>query len=149
MRSLRQLIPRTVLPVVIIVAAAVVIQLDGQVTTTSDFTNPATAEVRDASGQVVLRGQFEAQQEDDDDIERKARLTATGIDADAAGEAEVEFAKAEPAIQEIEFSARNLTANAAFTFVIDGRDIGTATSDRRGRVELELNVGTSGAATPR
>jgi hypothetical protein len=78
------------------IAAAVymVVQLDGQATApTGNFTNAAAAEVRDAQGQVVLRGQFVLAEEDDDDVERKATLQPTAVDADAAGEAEVEFAK--------------------------------------------------------
>ena len=69
----------------------------------------------------MLQGQFVAADEDDDDIERKAVLKPTGIVANAAGEAEVEFAKSAPAEQEIEFSVSGLQPGAAFTFVIDGR----------------------------
>ena len=127
-----------------------VVQLNGQATApTGDYTNAGVAEVRDAQGQVVLRGQFVLADEDDDDIERKARLEPTGVDADAAGEAEIEFAKTAPAVQEVEFAARNLQAGATFTFVIDGTDIGTATADRRGRAEVELEVRLPGAPASR
>ena len=118
-----------------------VVQLDGQEKAlVGDFTNAAIAEVRDAQGQVALRGQFVLADEEDDDVEKKATLEPTGIDVDAAGEAEVEFAKAAPAQQEIEFSVRNLEAGASLTFVIDGVDIGTATADRRGRAEVEIDA---------
>ena len=66
---------------------------------TGDFTKAAIAEVRNPQGAVILRGQF-ADEEDGDDIERKAVLGPAGADADATGEAEVEFAKAAPARQE-------------------------------------------------
>jgi hypothetical protein len=119
----------------------VVVQLQGQApAATGDFRNAAVAEVRDAQGQIVLRGQFSTVDEDDDDIERKATLAPTGIDADVAGEAEVEFAKDAPAEQEVEFSIQNLQAGATFTFVIDGNDVATATADGRGRAEVELEV---------
>jgi len=124
-------------------AAAVymVVQLNGQERPpTGDFTNATTAEVRDAQGQVVLRGKFVLVDEEDDDIERKATLEPSGVDADAAGEAEVEFSKTAPAIQEVEFSVRNLPPGIAFTFVIDGVDVATATADRRGRADVELDV---------
>ena len=76
-------------------------QINGQSTTpTGDYTNASVAEVRDAQGQIVLRGQFAVAEEEDDDIERKVALEQTGVDADAAGEAEVEFAKAAPTVQE-------------------------------------------------
>ena len=127
-----------------------VVQLNGQATAPrGDYTNAAVAEVRDAQGQIVLRGQFALAAEDDDDIERKATLEATGVDADAAGEAEVEFTKAAPAVQEVEFSARNLQAGATFTFLIDGNDVATATADQRGRAEVELDVRLPGAPASR
>lgn len=140
----RQVIPVVGLLVTMAAAALMVAQIDGQTQPpTGNFTNAATAEVRDAQGQVVLRGQFELAEEEDDDIERKAKLTAVGSDTDASGEAEVEFAKASPATQEVEFSVRNVTPATALTFVIDGVEVATATSDSRGRakVELEIKVG--------
>jgi hypothetical protein len=59
----------------------------------------------------------------DDEIERKATLEPAGADTDAAGEAEVEFAKAAPASQEVEFSVRNVEPGVTFTFAIDGTDV--------------------------
>jgi hypothetical protein len=141
MKDKRQTISIVGLLATIAAAVYMVVQLNGQERPpTGDFTNAATAEVRDAQGQVVLRGQFVLADEEDDDIERKATLEPTGVDADAAGEAEVEFSKTAPAIQEVEFSVRNLQPGIAFTFVIDGVDVATATADRRGRAEVELDV---------
>ena len=79
----------------------------------------------------------------------KRALQPTGVDADAAGDAEVEFAKAAPTKQEIEFSVRNLQAGVAFTFVIDGIDVATATADRRGRAEVEVDVPLPGTTASR
>lgn len=125
------------------VAVYFVVQLSGQAPLqTGDFTNAATAEVKDAQGQVILRGQFQKVDEEDDDIERKAALQATGSDTDAVGEAEVEYASGGAAEQEVEFSIRNVDPNVIYTFVIDGRDVGTATSDGRGRAALEWKVKT-------
>jgi hypothetical protein len=114
---------------------------------TGDFTHASIAEVRDARGEVVLRGEFvtgrededEDQEEDDDPnaIERSAALLATGSDADATGEAEVEV---EGSKQEIEFSVEHVEPGATFTFLIDGVEVGTKRANRRGRVELELAV---------
>ena len=126
-----------------VVAVYFVVQLSGQAAAqTGDFTNAATAEVKDAQGQVILRGQFQKVDEEDDDIERKAPLQAAGSDADAVGEAEVEYASSGAAEQEIEFSIRNVEPNATYTFVIDGRDVGTAKADGRGRAALEWKVRT-------
>jgi hypothetical protein len=150
MTEKRQIIPAVGLLATGAIAVYMVTQLNGQGTAQpADFTNAATAEVRDAQGQVVLRGQFVLADEEDDDVERKAVLKPTGVDADAAGEAEVEFSKAAPATQEIEFSVRNLQPGVAFTFVIDGTDVATATSDRRGRAEAEFNVRMPGIAASR
>jgi hypothetical protein len=150
MKDKRQAISVVGLVATIAGAVYMVVQLNGQERAPAgNFTNAATAEVRDAQGQVVLRGQFVLADEEDDDIEKKATLQPTGVDADAAGEAEVEFAKAAATKQEIEFSVRNLQAGVAFTFVIDGVDVATATADRRGRAEVEVDVPLPGTNASR
>jgi hypothetical protein len=129
--------------VTMVAAVYFVVQLNGQAPTqTGDFTNAATAEVKDAQGQVILRGSFEQADEDDDDIERKALLKPAGSDTDAAGEAEVEYATSGAAEQEVEFAVRNVDPDATYTFVIDGRDVATAKADARGRAALEWKVKT-------
>ena len=118
-------------------------QLSGQAAaTTGDFTNATTAEVKDAQGQVILRGQFELADEKDDDIERKATLKPVADDADAVGEAEVEYASGGAAEQEVEFSIRNVQPEATYVFVIDGRDVANAKADGRGRASLEWKART-------
>ena len=150
MNNKRQAISIIGLLATIAAADYMVVQLNGQERAPAgDFTNAATAEVRDPQGQAVLRGQFVLADEEDDDVEKKATLQPTGVDADAAGEAEVEFAKAAPTKQEIEFSVRNLQAGVAFTFVIDGIDVATATADRRGRAEVEVDVPLPGTTASR
>ena len=150
MMDKRQMIPAAGLLATMAVAVYMVVQLNGQAAhPTADFTNAALAEVRNAQGQVILSGQFQLIQEEDDDVERKATLLATGVDADATGEAEIEFSKSAPAEQEIEFSVRNLAAGTVLTFVIDGTDVATATADRRGRAEVELEVRMPGATASR
>jgi hypothetical protein len=42
--------------------------------------------------------------------------------------------------QEVEFSVRNLAPGVTLTFMIDGSAIATATTDARGRAEVELEV---------
>ena len=116
---------------------------------TADFTNAATAQVRDAQGQIVLQGQFMAPVEEDGGLERLATLAPTGVDADAAGEAEVEFARTGATEQEVEFTVRNLQPGTALTFAIDGTDVATATVDRRGRADVELDVRMPGATASR
>ena len=116
-------------------------QVNGQTSTpTGDFTNAVWAEIRDAQGQILLRGQFALVEEDDDDVERQAVLEPTGIDPDARGEAEVEFDPAAPAVQEVEFEARNLEPGASYTVVIDGVDIATRLSNARGSLDVEVDI---------
>jgi len=147
MKDKRQAISIVGLVATCAAAAYMVVQLHGQQSSaTGDFTNAATAAVRDAQGQVLLRGQFVLADEEDDDIERKATLAPAGAEADATGEAEVEFSKNAPAVQEVEFSVRNLEPGVALTFMIDGVDVATATADRRGRAEVELDVRLPGTA---
>jgi len=135
------MIPVAGLLATLVGAGYMVAPLSGQATTpTGDLTNAAVAEVRDVQGQVLLSGQFQVADEDDDVVERKAVLASTGVDADATGEAEVEFSKDSPAVQEVEFSVRNVSPGATFTFVIDGVAVATATADARGRAEVELDV---------
>ena len=108
---------------------------------TGDFRNAAVAEVHDANGQVLLRGSFAPVDADDQgEVERKAALQATAPGSTASGEAEVEYQTDKPSEQEVECSASGLTPGAAVTFVIDGRQIATATADQRGRFEIEVIV---------
>jgi hypothetical protein len=146
MQTPSQLIPLGGLLATIAAAAYAVVQLSGQTQMpTGDFTNAATAQVRDAQGQIVLQGDFTPPVEEDGELERRASLAATGVDADASGEAEIEFAKSAPSEQEVEFTVQNLPPRASVTFVIDGTDVATATTDSRGRAEAEVDVRMPGA----
>jgi hypothetical protein len=127
-------------------AAYMVVQVAAQspAAVTGDFRNAAVAEIRDAQSRTVLQGQFAAaveDDEDDDDAERKAPLKPMGTEGGPSGEAEVEYAKTGTVTtQEVEFSAKGLQANAAYTFLIDGQTIATVTADGRGRAHTELEV---------
>jgi hypothetical protein len=150
MKDKKQMIPVVGLLATMGAAVYMVVQLSAQATSpTGNFTNAALAEVRDAQGQIILSGKFQLVEEDDDDVERKAVLAPTGVDADATGEAEIEFSKAAPAKQEVEFSVRNVPTGAVLTFVIDGTDVATATADTRGRAEVELDVRMPGSTAAR
>jgi hypothetical protein len=144
MSKTRKMIPIAGLFAVIGVTAYMVVQLAAQSTNvTGNFTNAAIAEIRDAQGRTVLQGQFAVTTEEDDDTERKAPLKPTAIDADAAGEAEIEWPKA-GGPQEIEFTATGLEPGAKFTCVIDNQEIVTVTADKKGKAEVELEVKMSG-----
>lgn len=143
MSVMRQWIPGLGLALTVAAALYMVVHVHAQA---ADYRNAAFAEVRDAQGQVVLRGQFMPVDEDDDDVERKAELAQTGVDADAAGEAEIEYDMANPDVQEIEFSIRNVEPGSAYTFVIDNIEVGKATADRRGRAGVEIDIRSGAVA---
>ena len=129
--------------IAIAAAASIVASVNGQASAPApegDFRNASIAQVRDGKGQVVLQGQFAPPVEEDGGLEKIAMLAATGPDTDAAGEAEVEFTTTAPIEQELEFSVRNLAPASTLTFVIDGSEVATATTDRNGRAEVELDV---------
>lgn len=80
MNNKRQMIPAVGLLATFVAAVYMVVQLRAQTTSpTGDFTKATLAEVRDAQGQVILSGQFQLAEEDDDDVERKAALGPTGV----------------------------------------------------------------------
>lgn len=111
----------------------------------ADLRNAAAAEVRTAEGQAVMRGDFTSVDEDDDDMERKAALKpADG--GKGTGDAEVEFAKDQPKEQEVEFLGRDLTPGIEYSLLIDGHEVAKATADKRGRIEIEVNVPLPGAS---
>jgi hypothetical protein len=110
-----------------------------------DLRNAAAAEMRDGQGQVILKGDFTSVDEDDDDTERKAALKPV-TNTKASGDAEIEFAKNQPKEQEVEFAGRDLIPGATYTLAIDGHDVATATADKSGRLEIEVNVPLPGAA---
>ena len=128
---------------VIIVATATVVQLSGEPAAqiSGDFRNAAVAEVHNAQGQVLLRGEFAVVDADDaGEVERHATLTSSAQDVRATGEAEVEYQSDKPTEQEVELTVKGLTAGMDIVFVIDGQRVTTAKADKRGGVEVELAV---------
>ena len=124
-------------------ASVAVAQLNGEQLQpiAGDFRNAAVAEVHDAQGQVLMRGDFAPVDTDDEgEVERLAPLTAVASQVTAKGEAEVEYQTDAPTEQEVELSLTGLTAGTEIAFVIDGTRVATAKVDNRGRVEIELAV---------
>jgi len=145
MLTARKAVSAVVIVAVIAVTGYVVARFNGQEPIQSaDFRNAATAEIRDSTGKVVLRGTFRLVEEEDDDIERKAALALTA-GGEVMGEAEVEFATEMPADQEVEFAARGLEIGATYTLVVDGREVASVVADPRGRIAIELEVPLPGA----
>lgn len=146
MLSVRKAELAAVILAITAITGYLVVRFNAQESTipSADFRNAVSAEVRSSQGEVVLRGTFMLVEEEDDDIERKAALTApTG--GDVMGEAEVEFATEMPVEQEVEFAARGLVAGATYTLVVDGREVATVAADPRGRIAIEIEVPLPGA----
>ena len=145
MLTARKAVPAVVIVAVIAVTGYVVARFNGQQAIQSaDFRTATTAEIRDSTGTVVLRGTFKLVEEEDDDIERKAALAHT-TGGEVMGEAEVEFATEMPADQEVEFAARGLEVGATYRLVVDGREVASVVADSRGRIAIELEVPLPGA----
>jgi hypothetical protein len=141
MKDTRQWIPIGGLLATILAASYGVVQLHGQAQpTTADFTKATTVQVKNAQGQIVLQGDLRAPVDEDGGLERRATLAATGVDADASGQAEIEFEKSGDRRQEVEFEVQDVDPGASFTFVIDGIDVASAKSNDRGRAQVEVNV---------
>ena len=153
MRSRGQTLPFAGLSATIVAAAYMVVQLHGQggaIAESVDLRNAATAELRNAQGQVVLSGSFMVEEEDDaEDIERKASLQSGNTGVQASGVAEVEFARENPVEQEVEFAGRNLQAGTRYILVVDGHDVLAGVAGRDGTIELERNVPIPGLAVTR
>ena len=133
-----------------IIAAALVIigaeRLYGQRApqVVGDFRNAAQAEVRDTQGQVLLRGQFTpADADDQGEVERLATLAPTTAGSTASGEAEVEYQADNPSTQEIELTAAGIQPGAQVALVIDGLQVATATANKNGKVDIELEARTA------
>ena len=120
-----------------------------QTTVAGDFRNAQTAEVKDAQGNVLLRGTFAPADGDDaNEVERLATLMPVESGGRIAGEAEVEYQKDAPDAQEIEFQVLNAQPGAVLSLVIDGKAVLSATADAKGRAEAEAIVAVKGPGAP-
>jgi hypothetical protein len=147
---MREIFPIVGLAVTIAIAGVMTVKLRAQAVAEVSFSSAMTAEVVDAQGQTLLRGQFGAPARDEDDkeeMERLARLEPAGADTDAAGEAELELSgTAGTAAREVEFTARHVQPGAVFTLTIDGRTLGTARANAQGEIDFERHLPAAGAA---
>lgn len=106
-----------------------------------DLSNASTAEIKDNSGAVALRGHFVEIPEDDDDVERKATLAGSGPTVQATGEAEIEVSRTNNLLdQEVEVSVSNLAPGATYAVFIDAKQVGTFQTNQNGKAELELTT---------
>lgn len=107
----------------------------------ADFRNAASAEIRNAQDQVILSGSFVETSSDSSEVERKATLAATGAGATATGAVEVESCRGSGCDkQEIELEMVNVPPSTILRLVIDGKEVGSVTSDARGRASVEREI---------
>lgn len=122
------------------VAVYMVVQLSARErVVTGDLSAAAIAEVHDARGQVLLRGELApASEAGSTAVARTARLVPPDSDGDAVGD--VELTVASPEVQDLELSVRHLEPGLRITLVIDGQEVATTATDRRGRADLRVSV---------
>jgi hypothetical protein len=143
MRTKGQKIVAAAFATTVAIAVAMVVNLTGQQASqiSGDFRNATTAEIRDAQGTVLLRGTFtQVAGDSESEVERQATLAPVAAGGTAAGDAEVEYQKDKPDVQEVEFNVTGVPARAILTLVLDGRDVFSATANDKGEVEAEANV---------
>jgi hypothetical protein len=88
----------------------------------------------------VLRGRLETDTDDNRELEKLARLAPAAGGA-GQGEAEVEVKRGGAASalrQEVEVKVEKLAAGATFTVFVDGKQVGTFTTDAQGKGEAEF-----------
>lgn len=148
MRPMKKTTTLAGLGVAVVVAVGSAIYASGQQPPmTGDFRNAVAAEIRDAQGQVLLRGTFApVDSDEDDEVERLATLAPIAPGSSATGEAEVEHRKSEPNVQEVEFQVSGVPARSSLTLVLDGKPVVTVTADDKGKAEAEINVNVASPA---
>jgi hypothetical protein len=110
-----------------------------------DLASAKLIEIKDATGQLILSGNFIAENKQGGDIEGKALLTGTGVNATAKGEAEFEVSRNRHGSTEaeLEVSVRKLTPSTSFGLFIDGRQVAIFSTNLRGAAELEMKDATT------
>lgn len=105
-----------------------------------DLAGAKLVEIKDAAGQIVLSGSFVVENKQDGDVEGKALLTGTGINAESKGEAEFEVSKNRKGTteKELEVSVRKLAPGTSFSVFVDGQQVTTFSTNHQGAAELEM-----------
>lgn len=97
-------------------------------------------EIKDGAGQIVLSGNFIAENKQHNEVEGKALLTGTSINAGAKGEAEFEVSinRSGGTEKELELSVGKLAPDTSFSMFVDGQQVATFTTNQRGAAKLEM-----------
>jgi hypothetical protein len=97
-------------------------------------------EIKDAAGQIVLGGSFTVENKQNGEVEGKAVLAGTGVNAAAKGEAEFEVSpkRSGATEKELEVSVRKLAPGTTFALFVDGRRLTTFSTNHLGAAKLEM-----------
>jgi hypothetical protein len=95
-------------------------------------------EVREAGGRTIASGTFATSRDSESTRERTAALTGSG----ASGTAEIELKKSFDSYtkRELEVTLAGLAPEARYDLVVDGANVLTFASTKRGRAELKLST---------
>jgi hypothetical protein len=114
-----------------------------------DLSAAHIVEIRDASGSVVLSGEFRTRTDSVGNTEKDAELTNQRGSA-VIGEVEIELPGPgrEHRRPELEVDVIHLKPRQRYSIAVDDRIVGTFTTDDRGSVDLELQEGEAPALPP-
>jgi hypothetical protein len=107
------------------------------------FTSLAAAkliEIKDASGQRLLQGAFQKEDEDKDSTEFEAALIAFLPGSKAKGKAEIEVKTSAGAEQELELDLDRLPASTELKIFMDGKEFATIMTDKDGDADLKFTT---------
>ncbi len=107
----------------------------------NDLASIKTVEIRDAGGQVVLNGNFTTWTERDGDLNGKALLNRANSTANARGEADFEVSRERNGFieKDLDVEVDDLAADTTYNLIIDGQQITSFSTNRRGDAELEFH----------
>ena len=116
--------------------------VSAQAVSLGDLNNAHLVEIRDASGAVVLSGEFRSRVDSLGNTEKDAELT-NQRGATVIGEVEIELPAAgrDHTRPELEVDVIHLQPRQRHTVVIDDRVVGTFVTDDRGSADMELQEG--------
>ncbi len=107
----------------------------------NDLASIKTVEIRDAGGQVVLNGNFTTWTERDGDLNGEALLNRGNSTANARGEADFEVSRERNGFieKDLDVEVDDLAADTTYNLIIDGQQITSFSTNRRGDAELEFH----------
>jgi hypothetical protein len=112
----------------------------------TDLSKVRSVEIQDAGGKTILRGSFQTEEDDEDQMEREATLESGTELSKAEGDAEIEIERQNGAVieQELKLDFDGLPPKSRFTVFLDGRETVSFRADEKGDADLQLTRGSPG-----